>query len=134
VSARLLAVTASFALVLTLAACGKAGSPTVPGSNFPRPYPDPKFSPTQTAEPAPEDQPGMNGAKFTDKGSYIDPAVKDTELRRGSNVTAGSTLPLTTTTSPGSDTPFNHQSGITGASPLGNTTGTTPQDDEQTPQ
>ncbi len=132
-NARFLALAASFALVLTLAACGKAGSPVVPGSNFPRNYPDPRLSPTQTAEPAPEDQPGLNGAKFTDKGSYIDPAVKDTELRGNTNITAGSTLPLTTTTSPGSNTPFNNQAGITGASPLMPNVGTTPQD-EQTPQ
>jgi hypothetical protein len=119
VNARFLALAASFALVLTLAACGKAGSPVVPGSNFPRNYPDPRLSPTQT--------------KFTDKGSYIDPAVKDTELRGNTNITAGSTLPLTTTTSPGSNTPFNNQAGITGASPLMPNVGTTPQD-EQTPQ
>ncbi len=133
-SARLLALAASFALVLTLAACGKAGSPVVPGSSFPRPYPDPKLAPTQTAEPAPEDQPGMTGAKFTDKGSYIDPSVKDTELRTNQSVTAGSTLPFTTTTSPGNDTPFNRQTGISGGSPLSPTVGTTPQDEEQSPQ
>jgi len=134
VSARLLALAASFALVLTLAACGKAGSPVVPGSNFPRPYPDPKLTPTQTVEPAPEDQLGMTGAKFTDKGSYIDPAVKDTELRGNTNITAGSTLPFTQTTTPGGDTPFNHQAGIPVGSPLTPNVGTTPQDEEQTPQ
>ena len=124
-------------LVLTLAACGKAGSPTVPGSSFPHPYPDPKLSPTQTAAPpAPEDQPGMQAdtrAKFTAKGSYIDPAVKDTELSRN-QVAPGSTLPYTQTIDPESNTPFNQQLGVSGASPLGSTTGTTPQDDEQNPQ
>jgi hypothetical protein len=136
VSPRLLPSAFAFALALTLACCGKAGSPTVPGSAFPLPYPNPKLSPTQTAAPtAPEDQPGMqagNQAKFTDKGSYIDPSVKDTELRRGA-VAAGSTLPNTQTTSPGSNTPFNQNLGIQGASPLGSTTGTTPPDDEQNP-
>jgi len=122
-------------LTLALAACGKAGSPVVPGSSFPHPYPNPKLSPTQTAAPAaPEDQPGMQGdgkkAQFTDKGSYIDPSVKDTELRRSSAVSAGSTLPFTQTTTPGSATPFNSTTGISGSSPLGSTTGTTPQDDE----
>jgi hypothetical protein len=132
-TARLLA----FGLVLTLAACGKPGSPTVPGSSFPHPYPDPKFSPTQTAAPtAPEDQPGMqdgNKAKFTAKGSYIDPSVKDTELRRN-QVTPGATLPYTQTIDPNTNTPFNQQLGVPGVSPLGSTTGTTQQDDEQTPQ
>jgi hypothetical protein len=136
VSQRLLALTCALTLVLTLAACGKAGSPTVPGSAFPLPYPNPKLSPTQTAEPtATADQPGMqadNKAKFTDKGSYIDPSVKDTELRRGA-VGAGATLPYTQTTQPGSNTPFNQSSGIQGASPLGSATGTPPQDDEQPP-
>ena len=132
-TARLLAFAPAFALVLTLAACGKAGAPVVPGSTFPRPYPDPKLSPTQTAQPAaPEDQPGMQGdgkkAQFTDKGSYIDPSVKDTALRN--NVAPGSTLPFTQTTTPGSNTPFNQGVGISGSSPLGTTTGTTPQDDE----
>ena len=135
---RLPALVLSFGLVLTLAACGKAGAPVVPGSTFPRPYPDPKLSPTQTAAPAPpEDQPGMQGdgrkAQFTDKGSYIDPSVKDTELRRSTNVSAGSTLPFTNSTTPGSTTPFNTTNGISGSSPLGSTTGTTPQDDELPP-
>jgi hypothetical protein len=124
-------------LVLTLSACGKAGSPTVPGSSFPHPYPDPKLSPTQTSPPpAPEDQPGMQTdtrAKFTAKGSYIDPSVKDTELRRNM-VAPGSTLPFTQTTDPNNNTPFNQSLGVSGASPLGSTTGTTQQDEEQSPQ
>ena len=131
---RLLALGVSVGLVLTLAACGKAGSPTVPGSSFPHTYPNPKLSPTQTVPP-PEDQPDMDPtgkAKFTDKGSYIDPAVRDTELRRAA-VAPGSTLPYTQTTAPGSNTPFNSQLGIPGASPLGSTTGTS-QQDEQTPE
>lgn len=136
-SLRLLGTAFAFSLVLTLAACGKAGSPTVPGSAFPHPYPDPKLSPTQTAAPtAPEDQPGMQGddkAKFTAKGSYIDPSVKDTELRRNT-VAPGSTLPFTQTTDPSTNTPFNQTLGVSGASPLGSTTGTTQQDEEQTPQ
>jgi hypothetical protein len=134
VSPRLLALGASMALVLTLAACGKAGSPTVPGSSFPHPYPNPKLSPTQTVPP-PEDQPEADAggkAKFTDKGSYIDPAVRDTELRRA-GVAPGSTLPFTQTNTPGSNTPFNSQLGVPGASPLGSATGTSPQD-EQTPE
>ena len=129
----------ALALLLTLAACGKAGSPVVPGSHFPHPYPDPKLSPTQTAAPAPpEDQAAMQGdgkkAQFTDKGSYIDPSVKDAELRRGSTVTPGSTLPFTNTITPGTDTPFNKTLGVPGASPLGSTTGTTQQDEEPNPQ
>jgi len=127
----------AFALVLTLAACGKAGSPVVPGSSFPHPYPDPKLSPTQRAEPAaPEDQAGMQGddkAKFTAKGSYIDPSVKGIELSR-SAVAPGSTLPYTQTTTPGNDTPFNRSVGGSSASPLGTNLGTTPQDEEQNPQ
>ncbi len=130
---RLLAVS----LVLALAACGKAGSPTVPGSSFPHSYPDTKLSPTQTVAPAPpEDQQGMQGddkAKFTAKGSYIDPSVKATELQR-SAVAPGATLPYTQTTTPGNNTPFNQTLGVSGASPLTPNIGTTPQDDEQTPQ
>jgi len=136
VNPRLVALTGALSLVMTLTACGKAGSPTVPGSAFPLPYPNPKLSPSQTAEPtATADQPGMqadNKSKFTDKGSYIDPSVKDTELRRGA-VAPGATLPYTQTSAPGSNTPFNQSSGIQGASPLGSTTGTTPQEDEQPP-
>ncbi len=132
-----LAPTLAFSLVLTLAACGKAGSPVVPGSSFPHPYPDPKLTPTQTAVPiATEDQAGMQGddkAKFTSKGSYIDPSVKATELSR-SAIAPGSTLPYTQTTSPGNDTPFNRTGGGSSASPLGTYTGTTPQDEEQNPQ
>lgn len=134
-SARLLAL----GLLLALAACGKAGSPTVPGSSFPHPYPNPKLAPTQTAAPAaPEDQPGMQAdgkkAQFTDTGSYIDPSVRNTELQRGTTVSPGSTLPFTSTTTPGTNTPFNQTLGVPGASPLGSTTGTTPQDEEQNPQ
>ena len=131
-TARLLA----FSLLLTLAACGKAGSPVIPGASFPHPYPDPKMSPTQFAPPAPpEDQPGMQGdnkAKFTDKGTYIDPSVKDTELRR-SQIAPGATLPYTQLNQPGANTPFNQTLGTPGASPLGPAPGTTLPDDVQPP-
>lgn len=133
----LIPICCAMSLVLTLAACGKAGAPVVPGSSFPHNYPSPKLSPTQTTAPtAPEDQPGMQGdnkAKFTAKGSYIDPSVKDTELLRAA-VAPGSTLPYTQTIDPNTNTPFNQTLGSPGASPLGSTTGTTQQDDEQTPQ
>ena len=134
-SPRLLALGASMALVLTLAACGKAGSPTVPGSSFPHPYPNPKLSPTQTVPP-PEDQPEADAggkAKFTDKGSYIDPAVRSTELQR-SSVAPGATLPYSQTSTPDSNTPFNQGLSNYGQSPLGNGPGTTPPEDEQPPQ
>jgi len=123
--------------LLTLAACGKAGSPVVPGSGFPHPYPNPKLSPTDSVKAAPEDQPGVQGdpnkAKFSDKGSYIDPAVRSTELQR-SAVAPGATLPYSQTQTPGSNTPFNQSLSNYGQSPLGQTPGTTPPDDEQPPQ
>lgn len=124
-------------LVLTLAACGKAGSPVVPGSSFPRPYPNTSLKPTQFAAPtAPEDQAGMQGggkAQFTAKGTYIDPSVKDTELRR-SAVAPGSTLPYTQTNDPANNTPFNQTQSRPSGTPLDPNVGTTPQDEEQTPQ
>ena len=124
---------AALSLLLTLAACGKAGSPVVPGSAFPHMYPNAKLMPTQTA---PEDQPGMTAqdgkAKFTANGTYIDPAVKDTELRR-SAVAPGSTLPYTQTTMPGTNTPFNQTLGMPGSSPLGPAPGTTLPDDIESP-
>ena len=124
--------------LLILTACGKAGSPVVPGSGFPHAYPDPKLAPTDTAkDTAPEDQPGVQGdpnkAKFSSKGSYIDPAVRSTELQR-SSVAPGATLPYTQTSTPGSNTPFNQSLSNYGASPLGNGPGTTPPEEEQPPQ
>jgi hypothetical protein len=124
--------------LLILTACGKAGSPVVPGSSFPRPYPDPKLSPTASVKgPAPEDQPGLQGdankAKFSDKGSYIDPAVRSTELQR-SAVAPGASLPYSQTSTPGSNTPFNQTLGVPSSSPLGPYPGTAPTDDEQPPQ
>lgn len=127
----------ALAALLALAACGKAGSPVVPGSSFPHPYPDPKLAPTAAAKAAPEDQPGVQGdankAKFSAKGSYIDPAVRSTELQR-SAIAPGSTLPYSQTQTPGSNTPFNQSLSNYGQSPLGQTPGTTPTDDEQPPQ
>lgn len=124
-------------LVLTLAACGKAGSPVVPGSSFPHPYPNTSLKPTQFAAPtAPEDQAAMQGdgkAQFTAKGTYIDPSVKDTELRR-SAVAPGSTLPYTQTNDPAYNTPFNSTLGRPAGTPLDPNVGTTPQDEEQNPQ
>jgi hypothetical protein len=125
-------------LVLTLAACGKAGSPVVPGSNFPRPYPNTGLKPTQFAAPtAPEDQAGMKSdgkaAQFTDKGTYIDPSVRDVELRR-SSVAPGATLPYTQTNDPVNNTPFNQTLGRPSGTPLDPNVGTTPQDEEQNPQ
>ena len=122
------------ALALSLTACGKAGSPTVPNSSFPHMYPNPKLQPTQTAPP--EDQPGMSAEdgkpRFTSKGTYIDPSVKDTELRR-SAVAPGSTLPYTQTTLPGTNTPFNQTLGMPGSSPLGPAPGTQPPDEVEPP-
>jgi hypothetical protein len=124
-------------LVLALGACGKAGSPVVPGSNFPRPYPNTNLKPTQFAAPAPpEDQAGMKGdgkAQFTDKGTYIDPSVRDTELRRN-QISPGTTLPYTQTTDPAYNTPFNQTLGRPAGTPLDPNVGTTPQDEEQNPQ
>lgn len=123
--------------LLMLTACGKAGSPVVPGSGFPHPYPNPKLAPTDAVKAAPEDQPGVqvdaNKAKFSDKGSYIDPAVRSTELQRNL-VAPGATLPYTQTQTPGSNTPFNQSLSNYGQSPLGPGPGTTPADDEQPPQ
>ena len=124
--------------LLVLTACGKAGSPVVPGSSFPHPYPDPKLAPTDSVKAtAPEDQPGLQGdsgkAKFSNKGSYIDPAVRSTELQR-SSVAPGATLPYSQTSTPDSNTPFNQGLSIYGQSPLGNGPGTTPPEDEQPPQ
>jgi len=121
--------------LLVLAACGKAGSPVVPGSGFPHPYPDPKLAPDATAKaPAPEDQAGLQGdakAKFSDKGSYIDPSVRSTELQR-SAIAPGATLPYSQTQNAGSSTPFNQGLSNYGASPLGPVTA--PSEDEQPPQ
>jgi len=125
--------------LLILAACGKAGSPVVPGSGFPHPYPDPKLSPNATAKaPPPEDQPGLQTeagkAKFSDKGSYIDPAVRATELQRAA-ITPGSTLPYSQTQNAGSATPFNQGLSNYSQSPLGNSnTDTPPSENEQPPQ
>lgn len=128
----------ALAALLLLAACGKAGSPTVPGSSFPHPYPNPKLAPTEAVKAAaPEDQAGLQGdadkAKFSNKGSYIDPAVRSTELQR-SAVAPGATLPYSQTQTPGSNTPFNQSLSNYGQSPLGQTPGTTPTDDEQPQQ
>jgi hypothetical protein len=124
----------ALSLLLTLAACGKAGAPVVPNSSFPHMYPNPKLQPTQTA--APEDQPGMAAqdgkAKFTAQGTYIDPSVKDTELRR-STVAPGATLPYTQTTVPGNNTPFNQTLGVPGSSPLGPAPGTQSPDEVESP-
>lgn len=122
--------------LLILTACGKAGSPVVPGSGFPHPYPDPKLSPDATVKaPAPEDQPGLQGdptkAKFSDKGSYIDPSVRSTELQR-SAITPGATLPYSQTQNNGGSTPFNQSLSNFGQSPLG--PATPPNEDEQPPQ
>jgi hypothetical protein len=120
-------------LLLALTGCGKAGSPVVPGSAFPHPYPNPNLTPTETAQPTPpEDQPGMKSdtkAKFTDKGSYIDPAVRDAELQR-SAISPGSTLPYTQTTTPGTGSPLNQPLSIYGPSPLGPAPGAGPNDDQ----
>ena len=72
-------------------------------------------------------------AKFSDKGSYIDPAVRSTELQR-SAVAPGATLPYSQTQTPGNNTPFNQTLGVPGSSPLAPYPGTTPTDDEQPPQ
>jgi hypothetical protein len=116
--------------LLSLTACGKAGAPVAPGSNFPRPYPNPGLVPTTPVRAAPEDQAGLSAedgkAKFTSQGSYIDPAVRSTELSR-SAVGAGSTLPYAQThSSDGTSTPFTQ--GLNGQtqSPLPPVPGTTP--------
>jgi len=124
--------------LLILTACGKAGSPVVPGSGFPHPYPDPKLSPTASVQaPAPEDQPGLQGdpskAKFSNKGSYIDPAVRDTELQR-SAIAPGATLPYSQTSTAGSNSPLTQTLGTPASSPLGAYPGTAPTDDQQPPQ
>jgi len=124
--------------LLILAACGKNGSPVVPGSGFPHAYPDPKLSPADAVKaPAPEDQPALQGdagkAKFSSKGSYIDPAVRSTELQR-SAVAPGSTLPYTQTSTPGGNSPLSQTLGTPTSSPLGSFPGATPSDDGQPPQ
>ena len=109
------------AILLTLAACGKAGAPVVPGSPFPMSYPDPRLAPTAPVRPAPEDQAALTSggkAKFTDKGSYIDPAVHSTELQRGA-VAPGSTLPYASSHSGDTtSSPFNSSFGVPTGSPL----------------
>jgi len=127
-------ILACCALLVTLAACGKAGAPVVPGSPFPMAYPDPKLAPTAPVRPPPEDQAAMQRgekAKFTDKGSYIDPAVRSTELQRGAVLTPGSTLPYATNRSSDTGTtPFNSSLGTPSLSPLPPVPGTAsgPQD------
>lgn len=119
---------ALLALVGTLCGCGKAGAPLAPGSNFPRPYPDPKLAPTAPAYAPPEDQAGLQAgskAKFTQQGSYIDPAVRATELSR-SAVAPGSTLPYAQTrSSDGTSSPFTQGLGGQGQGPLPQIPGTT---------
>ncbi len=129
---------AALLLLLLLTACGKAGAPQAPGSSFPRPYPNPSLAPTAPVRDLPEDQPAMQGAeskaKFTTGGSYIDPAVRDTELQRGA-VSVGSTLPYAQTHSSDSpSTPFS--SGLSGQvqSPLGPVYGTTPATSDPEPE
>jgi len=124
--------------LLALTACGKAGSPMVPGSGFPHAYPDPKLAPTAPVHAAaPEDQPGVQGdagkAKFTDQGSYIDPAVRSTELQRNA-VTPGATLPYSQTQPSGGSSPFNQGLNNYNLSPLGPPPSATPTEDEQQPQ
>jgi hypothetical protein len=130
VTGRTLLPIAALALLAVLTACGKAGAPQMPGSAFPHQYPDPKLAPTAPVRPVPEDQPGLETgekkAKFTSQGSYIDPAVRDTELSRGA-VMPGSTLPYAQTrSSDGSNTPFNQGLGTPNASPLPAVPGTVP--------
>lgn len=109
-------------LLTLLTACGKAGAPQVPGSSFPRNYPDPSLAPTAPVRAAPEDQAGLKGddskPKFTEKGSYIDPSVRATELSRGA-VLPGSTLPYAQSrSSDGGNTPFTQSIGTSATSPL----------------
>ncbi len=119
-------------VLLTLTACGKAGAPVAPGSNFPRPYPNPNLSPTAAVRAVPEDQAGLstdNGkAKFTDQGSYIDPAVRSMELSRSAaGAGAGANLLYSTThNSDGTSTPFNQGLGSQTLSPLPPVPDTTP--------
>jgi hypothetical protein len=111
---------AALVLTLTLAACGKAGAPVVPGSPFPAMYPDPKLAPTAPVKPVPEDQRALQGdgkAKFTDQGSYIDPSVRATELSRGA-VQPGSTLPYAQSRSSDGTSPLNQNLGVPVSSPL----------------
>jgi hypothetical protein len=112
------------AVLLTLTACGKAGAPVVPGSPFPMTYPDPKLAPTAPVRPAPEDQEALTSggkAKFTDKGSYIDPAVHSTELQQGA-VQAGSILNSQTRSGDTTSSPFTQSLGVPTLSPLPTTT------------
>jgi hypothetical protein len=119
----------ALALLPLLAACGKAGAPVVPNSPFPMMYPDPKLAPTAPVRAAPEDQAALQAgdkAKFTDKGSYIDPAVRATELQRGA-VLPGSTLPYAQTySSEGGNTPLSQTLGVPLSSPLPAVPGTAP--------
>ena len=113
---RLLFVLAALSL---LAGCGKPGAPHLTGSAFPHPYPNPDLAPTAPAKPVPEDQAALEKAKFTAKGSYIDPSVHATEMQR-STVSPGSTLPYTQQTggSDGGNTPFSQTLGTPNQSPL----------------
>jgi len=129
----------SLALLLALTACGKAGSPQAPGSAFPLPYPNPALAPTAPVKATPEDQAAMlsgdGRAKFTDQGSYIDPAVRSTELMR-SAVAPGAGMPYAQIhSSDQPSTPFNSGLSNQGQSPLGPVPGTTPSsaDPDETP-
>jgi hypothetical protein len=106
-------------ILLSLAACGKAGRPPQPpDSVYPRIYPDPSAGPTAIQQkdgralPPEWDQQDLN-ARFTPGGSYIDPSTK---VAPGAQILPASNLP-NTTRSPGTD-PFGLGIGSSSQSPL----------------
>ncbi|HIJ38599.1 MAG TPA: hypothetical protein HPP80_06845, partial [Rhodospirillaceae bacterium] len=105
-------------LLMLLTGCGKAGRPLPPPDNtYPQLYPNPKLAPTAAkqkdgkAEPPGWDAQDLQ-ARFSPKGSYVDPSVEATLLSSPGRVLPASNLPNASST--GQQTPFDQ--GLSGAS------------------
>jgi hypothetical protein len=120
-------------LAVSLAGCGKAGRPLQPeDSIFPRLYPNPADTPANVkvkngkVAPPEWDQKDLQD-RFTAKGSYIDPSTK---VISNSQLSGGSTLPNTTTSTGGSDV-FSQGMGSTSTLPPVQSTSPTDIEDQQ---
>jgi hypothetical protein len=132
---RPLALALATVVLLTLAACGKAGRPPQPpDSIFPRIYPSTSAGPTTAQQkegraiPPEWDDQDLK-ARFTAGGSYIDPSTK---VVPGAQILPASNLP-NTTRSPGSD-PFSQGLGSSSQSPLPPIHPTSSSDEEEQQQ
>ena len=125
-----LSVLLTFALLATLAGCGKAGTPQpLPGNHYPLVYPSPALAPHTTNPPLPEQPPAADqrNRTFTATGSYIDPS---TRIVPNTQVAPGANLPYTSPVQTG--TPFEQGSGTAGTA-LGPVEPSLPDDGDQKP-